>query len=63
MNEVKEIKNAINAALEQMGGEKAGFYYVTLTIDTSGGATHPTVNGHISSARVLTEFIKENGLV
>lgn len=63
MNEVKEIKNAINAALEQMGGEKEGFYYVTLTIDTSGGATHPTVNGHISSARVLTEFIKENGLV
>ena len=63
MNEVKEIKNAIIAALEQMGGENAGFYYVTLTVDTSGGATHPTVNGHIASARVLTEFIKEKGLI
>ena len=46
-----------------MGGENAGFYYVTLTVDTSGGATHPTVNGHIASARVLTEFIKEKGLI
>lgn len=63
MNEVKDIKNAIVAALEEMGGESAGFYYVTLTVDTSGGATHPTVNGHIASARVLTDFIKEKGLI
>ncbi len=63
MNEVPDVKNAIVSALGQMGGEESGFYYVTLTVDTSGGATHPTVNGHIASARVLTDFIKNKGLI
>lgn len=62
MNEIPATKNAINDAITQMGGEEAGFYYLTLTVDTTGGATHPTVNGHIASARKLVNFIEEKNL-
>lgn len=63
MNEVGATRTAINNALDMLGGEQEGFYYVTMTVDTTGGATHPTVNGHIASARKLVQYIEEKNVV
>lgn len=63
MGETSVIKTAIKDALTQMGGEENGFYYCMLYPDTSGGATHPTVAGHIRSAKTLTDFLIEKQIV
>ncbi len=62
MSETTVVKTALTEAIAQMGGADKGFYYCSLPSDTSGGATHPTVWGHVCAARTLTAFIKANAL-
>ena len=63
MGEVGTIKDALTAAIETMGGAEQGFYYCMLYPDTSGGATHPTVAGHIRAGKTLTDFLIANQIV
>lgn len=61
MQEVSKVKTGIQNALAEMGGESAGFYYLTLPANQQGANGHPSVAGHQSAATVLTNFI--NGLL
>lgn len=49
----------IKAALTAAGGEAAGFYYVSLISDGSGGNGHPSANAHEANAEILTDAIKK----
>lgn len=49
----------IKAALAAAGGEAAGFYYVSLVSDSTGGNGHPSVSGHEQNAEILTEAIRK----
>ena len=49
--------------LNELGGEAAGYYYLTLNPNTAGGASHPIASAHESAADALTEFIKSKGLL
>lgn len=62
MYEQTNIRDIITGALNDLGGEASGYYYLKLPYDIYGGATHPTVMGHILSAKTLINFILEKGL-
>ncbi len=59
MGEVLKVKTGIQNALSEMGGENAGFYYLTLPLNQQGALLHPTVAGHQAAATVLTDFINQ----
>lgn len=63
MSETSTVKTAVNNAITTMGGAESGFYYCMLYPDTSGGATHPTVAGHIRAGKTLTDFLIANQIV
>lgn len=62
MYEQTNVRDIITGALNDLGGETSGYYYLKLPYDIYGGATHPTVLGHILSAKALINFILEKGL-
>ncbi len=47
----------------ELGGEAAGYYYLTVNPNTAGGSSHPIASAHESTADALTEFIKSKGLL
>ncbi len=50
-------------ALDEMGGESAGLYYVQMAQNNGGGSGHPTGAAHVVAAERLVEFLKIKGLV
>lgn len=62
MYEQTNIRDIITSALNDLGGETAGYYYLKLPYDIYGGATHPTTLGHILAAKTLINFIIDNNL-
>ena len=55
----QSAETQIKAALSAAGGEEAGFYYVKLASDGSGGNGHPSAAAHEENAEILTEAIKK----
>ena len=49
----------ISRALERLGGEKAGYYVTSITMDASGKGGHPSVFGHTSAMASLLLTIAE----
>ncbi len=49
-------------AIDEMGGEKAGLYYVQMTQNNGGGSGHPTGKAHAAAAERLVAFLKAKGL-
>lgn len=59
----REIMDTIAKAVEQAGGEAAGFYYCPLPENGEGGNGHPSAAGQRAGADVLIRFLQEKGLV
>lgn len=49
----------VQAALESVGGEEAGFYFVSLTSNGEGGNGHPSAAAHAENAEILVKAIRE----
>lgn len=54
-----DAENYIHAVIDSLGGENAGYYYVSLISDASGGEGHPSVKAHEQNAARLADAIKE----
>lgn len=52
----------LTAAVAELGGAAAGYYFCILPEGTSGGEGHPNVAEHQAAAEVLTAFLLENCL-
>lgn len=57
MGENELVKEGVELALAELGGESSGMYYLKLPQNQQGAQTHPTVEGHKAGASVLTQFI------
>ncbi len=65
MNIAPQVESIILEALGEIGGENAGYYYLPIPAghaDTFGGATHPTLVGHMKSAKYLINFLFDKGI-
>lgn len=65
MNITPEVQTIITEALSELGGEAAGYYYLPIPAghaDVYGGATHPTLVGHVKSAKYLINFLFDKGI-
>ena len=40
------MENRIEAAMQELGGEEAGYYYTTIPMDFNGKGGHPSLEGH-----------------
>ncbi len=52
----------LTAAVEELGGAEAGYYFCELPKGTGGGAGHPNLEQHTAAAKALTEFLQETVL-
>ncbi len=52
----------LTAAVAELGGANAGYFFCILPEGKSGGENHPTVAQHAAAANVLTEFLLDNCL-
>ena len=52
----------LTAAVEELGGAGAGYYFCELPKGTGGGAGHPNLEQHTAAAKALTEFLQETVL-
>lgn len=65
MNISPNVEAIIVEALNQLGGEVAGYYYLPIPAghaDVYGGSTHPTLIGHMKSAKYLINFLFDKGI-
>ena len=49
--------------LRAIGGEEAGYYFLMVTKNNAGGATHPIASAHETVAKELEAFIIDKGLL
>lgn len=56
------FKSGTMEIVEELGGAEAGYFFCELPKDTTGGGGHPSEEGHIAAAEVLTAFLEENVL-
>ncbi len=52
----------LTAAVAELGGAAAGYYFCILPENTEGGEGHPTVLGHQAAAETLTSFLIQSVL-
>ena len=57
-----KYQTELTAAVNELGGAAAGYYFLILPTGMSGGENHPNVAEHQAAATVLTEFLLENCL-
>lgn len=56
--------SAIEPILDkEFGGEDGGIYYFEAPTNRDGGANHPTVSAHKETSELLSQFIKDKGLI
>ncbi len=56
-------KTELTAAVSELGGASAGYYFLQLPEGRSGGdGGHPNVAEHVAASKVLTSFLLENCL-
>lgn len=48
---------------KEFGGEDGGIYYFEAPTNRDGGANHPSVSAHKQTAELLSQFIKDKGLI
>jgi len=54
------FKGMLDTIIKDLGGTSKGVYSVQLPTDTSGGHNHPSVDGHVRSAKILSDYISQN---
>ncbi len=52
----------IRSVLRTLGGEESGYFTVSLSRDTSGGNSHPSLEGHKTSSGILSSYLSEKGI-
>ncbi len=57
-----KYQTELTAAVAELGGAAAGYYFLILPTGMSGGENHPNVAEHQAAATVLTNFLLENCL-
>lgn len=57
-----KYQTELTAAVAELGGAAAGYYFLILPTGMSGGEQHPNVAEHQAAATVLTNFLLENCL-
>ena len=55
--------NAVDTAIEEIGGKRAQIYRLDVPTSSGGAHGHPDVAGHSVARDMLVEFIKENNLL
>ncbi len=56
------FQTGLKAAVEELGGANAGYYFCELPKGTSGAAGHPDLEEHEAAAAILTAFLRETVL-
>ncbi len=56
------FKEQATAHIDELGGEKAGFYYVELPFGMSSDGGHPTLEEHAAASEAPTAFLKNEVL-
>lgn len=51
----------VRSLFRTLGGEAAGYFSVALGRDTAGGNSHPSLEGHKTSAGILAGYLKDKG--
>ena len=54
---------AIHSAIDELGGESAGLYKLTVPTNATGFNGHPNGACHVTAGQLLEQFIKDKGLL